>query len=167
MAEFEKREGEIALAKDPADFANDGKVVFIGNVRTAWKVRSDCPKNLVQAREKGVGASLQLDEMWRPGLAGLENSVYAIVLYWMDRARRDLIVQKPNHRPAPTGVFSLRSPVRPNPIALAVVKILGVDHEKGIVTIDAIDCLDGTPIVDIKPYMPRVDRVGEAEQPPI
>lgn len=159
MTKFEKREGEIALSFDPAQTASDGAIVFIGKVNTAWKERSDCPKNLVQARERGVGATIVLDEVWRPGLAGLEVSSHVIVLYWMHEARRDLIVQNPRHRDEPTGVFSLRSPVRPNPIALAIVKVLGVDQAAGTIKIDAIDCLDGTPVVDIKPYLKTIDGV--------
>jgi tRNA (Thr-GGU) A37 N-methylase len=58
-------------------------------------------------------------------------------------------------------VFSLRSPARPNPIALAIVKILGIDQKKGIISIDAIDCLDGTPVLDIKPYLKSIDGVEE------
>jgi tRNA (Thr-GGU) A37 N-methylase len=54
-------------------------------------------------------------------------------------------------------VFALRSPVRPNPIALAVVRVLGVDQERGLVGIDAIDCLDGTPLIDIKPWLASID----------
>jgi tRNA (Thr-GGU) A37 N-methylase len=75
----------------------------------------------------------------------------------MHAARRDLVVQSPKHRDAPVGTFALRSPVRPNPIALAAVTITGIDPAAGIVGIDAIDCLDGTPLIDIKPYLASVD----------
>jgi tRNA (adenine37-N6)-methyltransferase len=59
-------------------------------------------------------------------------------------------------------VFGLRSPLRPNPIALAVVRLLGIDAATGRIEIDAIDCLDGTPLLDIKPYLPSVDAVPDA-----
>ncbi len=159
MSEFEKREGEIALSADPADFADDGKVVFIGKINTSWKTRAECPKNLVQARQRGIKATIVIDEFWRAGLAGLEDRSHLIVLYWMHQARRDLIVQNPRHRNGPVGVFALRSPVRPNPIALSIVKILGVDQATGKIDIDAIDCLDGTPVVDIKPWLGTIDSV--------
>jgi len=161
MNNFEKREGEIALPNDPADFADDAKVVFIGKVRTEWTSRKDCPKNLVQAKERGKGAHIELDELWRQGLIGLEKSTHAIVLYWMHEAQRNLIVQCPRHKNNPTGVFALRSPARPNPIALAIVEIKNIDIENGIVEIDAIDCLDGTPLIDIKPWIASIDAVGE------
>ncbi len=161
MTEFDKREGEIALPFDPAKTANDGSITFIGRLQTGWKTRADCPKNLVQAREQQITAKVVVDEAFQQGLTGLENFSHAYILYWMHEARRDLIVQSPRHKSSPTGVFALRSPVRPNPIALAVVKILGIDHEAGVIEIDAIDCLDGTPVVDIKPWFETIDSVSE------
>ncbi len=162
MNDSREREGEISLPEDPAEFADDGKVVFIGKIQSKWKTRVDCPKNLVQARERGGAARIVLDEFWRQGLRGLDKFQHLIVLYWMDQARRDLILQKPRHKTEPTGVFALRSPARPNPIALAIVKILAIDEETGTIEIDAIDCLDGTPVVDIKPHFASIDAV-EAE----
>ena len=159
MQEFEKRPGEIALDDDPAVFADDGRVVFIGKIHSPWKSRAECPKNLRQARERGEQASVEVNLPWRAGLAGLENTDRVILLYWMHEARRDLIVQTPRHRPEPSGVFSLRTPVRPNPIALACVRLLELDIESGFLTIDAIDCLNGTPLVDIKPWIESVDGV--------
>ncbi len=67
--------------------------------------------------------------------------------------------------PAPKGVFALRSPVRPNPISVSVARILSVDIATGEVVIDAIDLLDGTPIVDVKPYRPGIDAVPDAVVP--
>ena len=157
MTNSEKRSGEIALPFDPAQTAADGAVVFIGRIRSPWKTRAECPKNLRQARERGQTASVQIDEAWRAGLLGLQEHSHAILLYWMHDARRDLIVQKPRRRPEATGVFALRSPVRPNPIALAGVRILDIDPKAGRITIDAIDCLDGTPLLDIKPWLESVD----------
>jgi tRNA (Thr-GGU) A37 N-methylase len=75
----------------------------------------------------------------------------------MDKARRDLVLQAPRHSKGPRGTFSLRSPVRPNPIALAVVSITSLDMDAGRIGIDAIDCFDDTPLVDIKPWIARVD----------
>ena len=159
MTNFEQRQGEVALSFDPAKTANDGSVIFIGRIRTDWTERRECPKNLVQARERGKCAIVEVDLPYRQGLAGLENFSHAYILYWMHAARRDLIMQKPRHKDQPTGTFALRSPVRPNPIALAVVKVLNVDILRGIVEIDAIDCLDETPLLDIKPWIASIDSV--------
>jgi tRNA (adenine37-N6)-methyltransferase len=157
MNTFDPRPGEIHLPFDPATTADDVRITFIGRIRTAWKTRSDCPKNVARARERNEPATLELDPEWRPGLTGLDAGSHAIVLYWMHEARRDLIVQRPRHRTTPTGVFALRSPVRPNPIALATVRLLAVDVPAGRVTIDAIDCVDGTPLIDIKPWIESID----------
>jgi tRNA-Thr(GGU) m(6)t(6)A37 methyltransferase TsaA len=155
---FDKREGEVMAAADPAELPGDARLVFIGRIRSPWRQRSDCPKNLRQARERAPqGCQLEIDKVWRLGLTGLEAGQWINLLYWMHEARRDILIQHPRHRDAPTGVFSLRSPVRPNPVALALVQITSIDIEAGTVGIDATDALDGTPLVDVKPYLPSVD----------
>lgn len=150
------RDGEETLAFDPADRLEAG-VAFIGRIRSPWKDRESCPRNISGARESGQGARIELAEGYGAGLAGLEPGRSLMLLYWMDRARRDLIVQNPRHTEAPRGTFALRSPNRPNPIALAAVTIRAIDPEAGTIEIDAIDCLDGTPLVDIKPWLPGID----------
>ena len=157
----EQRDGEIALSFDPGTRA-DAALTFIGKVESPWTERSACPKNMAAARQTGRPARLLVDEAYRPGLMGLERSSHAIVLTWLDRATRDLIVQKPRHAEHASGVFALRSPARPNPIGLHVCRIVGIDHANGVVDLDAIDVLDGTPLVDIKPYFASTDSVPDA-----
>lgn len=159
---YDLREGEEALPFDPGGNARDAGLVFIGRIRSPWLRREDCPKNLRQARERGETANVEIDTPWLQGLRGLEGTSHLILLYWMDRARRDLIVQRPRNTTEPRGVFSLRSPVRPNPIGLGVVKLLALDAGAGHLTIDAIDCLDGTPLIDVKPYFASTDAFPEA-----
>src|SRR5688572_17072966 len=159
------RPGEVALTSDPAQAAGDAHVVFIGRIRTPWNSRADAPKNPNEARQRGGTAHVELDVAFRPGLQGLEHFSHAIVLYWMHEARRDLLVQVPRQGGKTHGTFALRSPVRPNPIALSVVRLLNVDADAGRVDIDAIDCLDGTPLLDIKPYRPGVDAMPDATTP--
>lgn len=161
MFETEMRPGEIPLPFDPAATAQDARLQFIGRIRSPWTTRDDCPHNMRVARERGGAARVELDPPFRPGLAGLEGVSRIILLYWMDRARRDLIVQRPRHSETVQGTFALRSPVRPNPIALAVARVVRIDAGAGVVDIDAIDCLDGTPLVDIKPYLASVDAFPE------
>jgi len=163
MSDHRTRPGEIALPFDPANTADDARLVFIGRVRSPWMQRSGTPKNPREARERGGGGRLELDPPYRGGLGGLQIFSHAIALYWMHEARRDLVVQLPAHASEPRGTFSLRSPVRPNPIALSVVRILSIDEAQGIIEIDAIDCLDGTPLLDIKPYRPGIDAVPDAK----
>ena len=157
MQDTKMRPGEVALAFDPAETAADARLVFIGRAETPWPDRDSCPKNIRQAREAGKPATLLIDAPWRPGLEGLAPGQTIVVLLWMHQARRDLILQAPRHREAPAGVFALRSPVRPNPIGLAMVTILEMDREAGRVVVDALDCADGTPILDIKPWIASVD----------
>jgi len=136
------RPGEIRSSVDPAEAKADAGLVFIGRARTPWQSREDCPKNLSEARERGRTAHIEIDEAWRLGLRDLVVGDAFIVLTWFDRARRDLLIQAPRHRGEPAGVFSLRSPVRPNPIALHVVRLLSCDTESGRLEVDALDCLD-------------------------
>lgn len=157
MSDYDKRPGETELPFDPAQTADDARVVFVGKISSPWKTRADCPKNIARARERQQTATLELNAPYRAGLKGLEAGHTIIVLYWMNEAHRNLIRQQPRHRPEPTGVFALRSPARPNPIAMSTVQIVDIDQTTGQITIDAIDCLDGTPLIDIKPWFATVD----------
>lgn len=154
---FEAREGEIPLAVDPASMAGNGHVVFIGRIRSPWQAREDCPKNMAAARAAGQGATIEIDEPFRQGLAGLERASHVVILSWLHHSPRDLIVQKPRHAATASGVFALRSPARPNPVGLHVARLLSLDAAAGTIVIDAIDVLDDTPVIDLKPYLPSVD----------
>lgn len=161
-SEFGLRDGETALSFDPAESTGDAHIVYIGKVRSTWTERAECPKNMIAARERGQPATLILSEPYWPGLAALEGTSHAILLTWMDRAPRNVILQNPQHHGAKRGVFSIRSPARPNPIGLHVVKIEHIDEQSGTIMIDAIDVLDGTPFIDLKPYFASTDSVPEA-----
>jgi tRNA-Thr(GGU) m(6)t(6)A37 methyltransferase TsaA len=151
------RPGEIASPLDPASLPGDARLVFIGRARTPSVSREDCPKNLREARERSGAASIEIDAPWRAGLRDLAAGEAIIVLTWLDRARRDILVQAPRHRESVAGVFSLRSPVRPNPIGLHAVRLLSCDVDTGRLDVDALDCLNGTPVLDIKPWRQSVD----------
>ncbi len=157
------RPGEVALPFDPAARA-DASLVFIGQVASPWS-RGDCPKNLREARTRGGDFALLVDPDFRAGLAGLQPGAEVIVLYWTGQARRDLIVQSPAHRPGPTGVFALRSPARPNPVGVAVTRITTLDAATGRIGIEAIDAFDGTPLLDLKPWLPSVDIPPQTQGP--
>ena len=81
----------------------------------------------------------------------------------MHEARRDLIQQVPAHLGRPRGTFALRSPVRPNPIALATVELINI--EALALVVRNVDCVDGTPLIDIKPYFASVDSFPLATRP--
>jgi len=149
------REGEIAIAL-PENF--DAGIYFIGRIRTPWKTRAECPKN---GRESEIECTIELDARYADGLKDVETTSHLLILYWMDKARRDLILQAPRHYATQRGTFALRSPVRPNPIAASVVKLVKIEGTKLAVT--GLDCLDGTPLVDIKPYFASTDAVADAK----
>jgi len=140
------RPGEIALPFDPAGCKPDAGLVFIGRAQTAWTERSGGPRNMGQARERGNRAVIIVEKDWRTGLTGLAAGDWIQVLVWAHKARRDLIVQAPKHRDKPVGVFSLRSPVRPNSILLSLTCISAIDHDAGRIEVDALDCLNGSNV---------------------
>jgi tRNA-Thr(GGU) m(6)t(6)A37 methyltransferase TsaA len=151
------REGEIAIEL-PTGF--DAGLYFIGRIHTPWTRRQDCPKNANEARAAGLICTIELDERYAGGLARVETCSHLLVLYWMDKARRDLIVQAPRHYGEPRGTFALRSPVRPNPIAASVVELKQVEGRR--LTVVGLDCLDGTPLLDLKPYFASTEAVPDA-----
>ena len=152
--DFGVREGEVTVDL-PEQY--DASVYFIGRIHTPWKQRKDCPKN---ARESAEVCTIELDPRWAPGLKEAESCTHLVVLYWMDRAPRNLVLQVPAHYGVQRGTFSLRSPARPNPIAMSVVKLLGIDGNK--LSVVGLDCLDGTPLIDIKPYFASTDAFPDA-----
>jgi tRNA-Thr(GGU) m(6)t(6)A37 methyltransferase TsaA len=135
----------------------DASIYFIGRIRTPWSRREDCPKN---ARETEIVCSIEVDARWAPALMGVETCSHLHVLYWMDKSRRDLVVQVPHHYGAGRGTFALRSPARPNPIAMSVVRLMGIRDTT--LSVVGLDCLDNTPLIDLKPYFASTDAVSEA-----
>lgn len=138
-------------------------VVFIGRIDSGWARRQDCPRSIEGARQTGRPARITLEAGYRAGLHGLAAGGHVILLYWMDEAERDVLIQYPHHGRGPRGVFAIRSPARPNPIALAIVRLHAIDPETGLLVVDPLDCRDGTPLVDLKPYRPDVDRPETGE----
>ncbi len=151
---FVVRDGEV---RTELPERHDAGIYFIGRIRTPWKARKDCPKN---ARESDALCTIEVDPRWLEALACVESCSHLIVLYWMDKALRDIVVQVPGIYGRRRGTFAIRSPMRPNPIALSVVRLLGLEGNK--LKVVGLDCLDGTPLVDIKPYFASTDSVPEA-----
>ena len=151
------RPGETAVSLPDTYQAG---IYFIGRIHTPFKTRDDCPKNSAQSDALG---RVELDPRYLLGVKDLEQYSHIHLLYWMHEARRDLIQQVPAHLGRPRGTFALRSPVRPNPIALATVELISIDGANLVVR--NVDCLDGTPLVDIKPYFASVDSFPQARRP--
>ena len=114
---------------------------------------------------------LHIDEPYRPALMGLEQCTHAIIFWWADRhdnpedRKSNLVVDLPYAPGVRSGVFANRSQARPNPIAITTSYLLNVDQEAGTIDLAYIDAFNGTPLVDIKPYLPMSDRVLSAEYP--
>ena len=151
---FDIRPGEVATEL-PEAF--DAGLYFIGRIHTRWARREDCPKH---ARESDAVCMIEVDDRYAPALAGVETCTHLLILYWMHRARRDLVLQVPRHYGKQRGAFALRSPVRPNPIAASVVKLVAIEGSR--LSVVGLDCLDGTPLLDIKPYFASTDAVADA-----
>lgn len=124
----------------------DAGLWFIGRIRTPWTRRGDCPHR--GDAKAGPPCRIELFDPWGPALTGIEAQEHLQILYWMDQARRDLVLQNPKFGDRATGTFALRSPVRPNPVASSVVRLL--DVQGPVLTVRGLDCLDGTPLIDIK-----------------
>ena len=114
---------------------------------------------------------LQINPEFIPALKALDGFSHINVLWWFSdfdnqEARSTLVTSQPyKNAPEIMGMFSTRSPIRPNPIALTAVEVLHIDYERGIIVIPYIDANDQTPLLDIKPYTPSLDRVNSATVP--
>jgi len=119
----------------------------IGTIRSPITDPRDAPR---QGSESDVRGRLVIDESYKDALLGIEKGRKIVILYWMHLAERDVLQVHPRHdstRPL-RGVFSTRSPQRPNPISIDTVEVLGV---KGtVIEVRGIDAVDGTPLLDIK-----------------
>lgn len=140
----ELREGEKGVDLPPPD---DAALRFIGVIRTPFVTRDLCPRQ--GDPEAGPICRIEVDPAWAEALDGIEAFETLEVLYWLDRSRRDLVLQSPKSDGEVRGTFSLRSPVRPNPIGLSRVRLIGRDGN--VLEVRGLDCLDGTPLVDLKP----------------
>ena len=133
--------------------AEGANVAFIGRIRTPWTRRGECPRRGDPAN--GPFCDIELNPVWGEALTGIEAHPRLQVLYWMHEARRDLVLQTPRGVSAPIGTFALRSPVRPNPIASSIVAL--VERNGNVLRVRGLDCLDGTPLLDLKPERGAVE----------
>ncbi len=111
----------------------------------------------------GIRGSVEVFPEFTEGLKDLDGFSHVILLYHFHQVREVKLVVTPFMDPQPRGVFATRAPKRPNPIGLSIVKLLGI--EQNVLHVENVDILDGTPLLDIKPYVPEfdhhpADRVG-------
>lgn len=129
----------------PVDF--QAGLWFIGRIRTPWLSREDCPKRGDPLN--GPDCLIEIDSLWARALQGIEAHQNLQILYWMHLSRRDAVRQNPHNTQGAIGTFALRSPLRPNPIASSLVRLIAVGGRE--LTVRGLDCIDGTPLIDVKP----------------
>jgi tRNA-Thr(GGU) m(6)t(6)A37 methyltransferase TsaA len=126
----------------------DVELMFIGHIETPYRTPADCPYTV---NPGGPECRIVMDPQFAAGLTGLEVGGRILVLYWLDRAKRDkpLVAERRSGKIA--GAFAARTPHRPNPIGAAVLVIEGI--EGPVLKVRGLDCVDGTPLLDVKPAM--------------
>lgn len=126
--------------------AQDAGLEFIGRITTPWTSRLECPR---QGRHDGPLCQIEIFEPWAAALAGIEEFQHLEILYWLHQSRRDLIFQSPANNGEIRGTFSIRSPIRPNPIGTSIVLL--EKRENNLLWVRGLDCLNDTPLLDLKP----------------
>ncbi len=114
--------------------------------------------------------SIVIQPEYRDGLTNIEGFSYLNVFWWANKCTaksRENLIEKSPYKKSPEilGVFATRSPFRPNPIALSSIYVIDVDHKNGVIHFPYIDAENDTPVLDIKPYHPCLDRIKNVELP--
>ncbi len=123
-------------------------LVTIGHIETPYNTVDECPRNIEPG---GPPCILMLDEQYQDGLLSLNVGKEIVILYWFENVNRENLRQHSRKTGRYGGIFSLRTPHRPNPIGLAILKIEKIEQNR--VYVNGLDCLNGTPLLDIKPAM--------------
>lgn len=127
-------------------------LIPIGTITTPYNILDECPNNVDDV--SGPLCELVLEDDFVVGLTGLNVGDRIDIFYWLDGSVRQVSLEKPHGRHAGDtllGTFCLRTPIRPNPIGLAKLTIVAIDANR--VQVRGLDCLNGTPLIDIKPSL--------------
>ncbi|PIH03243.1 tRNA (N6-threonylcarbamoyladenosine(37)-N6)-methyltransferase TrmO [Clostridium combesii] len=127
---------------------NTIKLNPIGYIKSPFKNLEEIPPQSIYAKDKK--ALIEIKEELVEGLKDLDKNSHIIILFYFNKSKDFDLIAKTPWSDEKKGVFSTRSPRRPNPIGLSIVKLIEIDHNK--IIIKGIDMLDGTPVLDIKPY---------------
>ncbi len=130
----------------------------IGRLRTPFLTLADCPRNGRQIKP-APDCFAEVDEAFQAGLAGVETFSHLLLLYWLGPQGNALTIRPPFDG-GERGVFATRAPVRPNPVGVSAVSLHAVDG--GRLMVRNLDCMDGTALLDIKPYLPSTDAQPDA-----
>ncbi len=115
-----------------------------------------------------IKAEITIDPALAEGLDGIEEFSHVMVICWMDRATDPAkialkVCPRGRHDLAPVGIFASRSPYRPNPLGKTTIRLL--EHKGNTLKVKGLDAIDGTPVIDIKPYIPDYDSAPDAVAP--
>ena len=114
---------------------------------------------------------IKLEEQYAEGILGLAEFSHIQVVWWFnlydsEEARKCLVLEKPyKNGPETIGVLATRGPIRPNPIAISVCKLLKIDTQRNVIEVEYLDAENDTPILDIKPYHPSSDKIRDVKMP--
>jgi len=148
-----------------SDMADSIAYVPIGVIHSRFKEPKGVPIQSVAA--KGIEGTVEVFPEYVEGLEDLEGFSHIILIYHFHLSRHSTLKVKPYMDDRMHGVFATRAPARPNPIGISVVRLVGI--EKNVLYIQDVDIVDGTPLLDIKPYVPefdvrKVDKIGWLEK---
>jgi len=132
----------------------------MGVLATPWRTLDECPRNGRQPDPAPL-CRVRVFRQFVPGLKSLEGFSHLILLYWLDQVREPKLTFVPPFDGEERGVFATRSPARPNPIGLSVVRFEGLEA-LDMLRVRYLDCVDGTPLLDIKPYLRTTDAEPDA-----
>jgi tRNA-Thr(GGU) m(6)t(6)A37 methyltransferase TsaA len=136
------------------------KVRAIGIIRTSHATKEETP--IQGAYQLDAMGTVELFPEFALGLKDIGLFSHIILIYHFDRAGKVELIRKPFLDDIPHGIFATRHPCRPNGIGISIVRLLG--HEENLLKVSGIDVLDRTPLLDIKPYVPRFDSYPQASE---
>jgi len=134
-----------------------GEFRQIGVVHSPYREKEDAP---FQGKHTNDVSTLEVFEDYEPALLDIEHCSHLVVLYWQDKASRSVLQTRTPWGPEIHGVFATRSPNRPNPVGLCVVELM--ERNGRLLKVRGMDALDGSPLIDIKPYSSQVDSVQDS-----
>jgi len=140
---------------------NTAEVHPIGIVRSPYQNRGDAPR---QGRfTPDTEMDIEIFEDYQNGVGDFAGISHIFVLLWFDRSSRHTLSTIPSYATERRPIFATRSPDRPNPIGIDIGKIIRVTGRT--IRVAGLDALDGTPVLDIKPYVPSIDAIPDASDP--
>jgi tRNA-Thr(GGU) m(6)t(6)A37 methyltransferase TsaA len=134
------------------------KIKAIGIIHTPFHSKDACPVQPIYAGD--ASGTVEVFDEYAPGLKDIETFSHIYLLYVFDRAGKLELIRPPFLDDTPRGIFASRHPCRPNAIGISIVNLVARSHN--VLTVKGVDVLDNTPLIDIKPYVPKFDIFGQA-----